>query len=120
MRGLLLASLLSLCSAGVKLGGATPLAIDDPDVGRATSLILAKFDELHPELTSTSALLRVTGASRQVVAGTITKVTLDLAPSTCSKPLTGCPAQEGAAPTTITGSVWSQPWRSFLEVKITE
>jgi hypothetical protein len=56
---------------------------------------------------------------RQVVAGTLTRVELEWAPSSCLKPLAGC-AGVGAAVGTLKGKVWSQPWRDFLEVTLDE
>ena len=56
---------------------------------------------------------------RQIVAGTLTRVELEWAPSSCLKPLAGC-AGVGAAVGTLKGKVWSQPWRDFLEVTLDE
>ena len=54
-----------------------------------------------------------------MVAGSKTVVEVEYAPSSCLKPLAGC-AATGAAVGTLKGSVWSQPWRDFLEVTLLE
>lgn len=81
--------------------------------------MLAKYDTEHPGDEFSAGLVRLTKASRQVVAGTLTRVELEWAPSACRKPAAGC-AGVGAATGTLRGKVWSQPWRDFLEVTMDE
>ena len=86
---------------------------------RAAHAVLAKYDSNHPADEFSAGLVRIIKASRQVVAGTLTRVELEWAPSACRKPAAGC-AGVGAATGTLRGKVWSQPWRDCLVVTMEE
>ncbi len=94
-----------------KVGDARTLPVDDPDAIRAAHSVLSTYDSNHPEEAFAAGLVRVVKATRQVVAGTLTRVELEWAPSACRKPKSGpgCPGV-GAAAGVLKGKVWAQPW----------
>ena len=93
-------------------GRARDVALDDPDVLRASERILAAFNAAST-LPNLYAVVAITAASRQVVAGLRYKLALDVAPTQCGATETArtdCAVADGAAVTSIEGSVWARPW----------
>ena len=98
-------------------------SLEDPQLLSAAASAIAHFESTKPAATDATrlALVRVTAATHQVVAGAKYVISMELVrvSSSCEAPIVGplrvtpaCPAIAGAELVTVDASIWVQPWRT--------
>lgn len=112
------------------VGNARPLeSLDDADALAAASAVIAHYEGSAAITPARFALNRVVSGTKQVVAGMLWSLNLELQQVACSTPPTSapplrvsdaCPAVADVPPVLVSARVFSQPWKSLMQVTITE
>ncbi|GLH11267.1 Cathepsin L [Gryllus bimaculatus] len=103
-------------------------APETADVNDSYIIEMANFVLTNLDASSNSPfkhhLIEITNATKQIVAGTLTHVTLRLGHSTCRKGHDGdsssCTLQENSIQKQCTAEIWDRPWLHIKELKSVE
>ncbi|XP_046434837.1 uncharacterized protein LOC124186837 [Neodiprion fabricii] len=101
------------------VGSATSISTNDENVKNFTAMGFQKFLETY-QGQNEPLLLNVTSATKQIVQGSLYKMTVKIGVSDCPKGTkNNCQLQAGSEPQTCEISAWSRPWLSTDKLKIT-